>query len=133
MLMQVLLYQSCQRHLGSIAQLGEHLPSKQRVTGSSPVVPTKNRQVSTCRFFIHCVSNGISSRGTRVSHHRRCISSAAGCIFPSTVDAQASNLEETILYVYKPSRICYNDIIKSETRNENESKRKIFEIHFIRN
>ena len=26
--------------LGSIAQLGEHLPYKQRVTGSSPVVPT---------------------------------------------------------------------------------------------
>ena len=25
---------------GSIAQLGEHLPYKQRVTGSSPVVPT---------------------------------------------------------------------------------------------
>ena len=29
-----------ERH-GSIAQLGEHLPYKQRVTGSSPVVPTK--------------------------------------------------------------------------------------------
>ena len=26
---------------GSLAQLGEHLPYKQRVTGSSPVVPTK--------------------------------------------------------------------------------------------
>ncbi len=26
---------------GSIAQLGEHLPYKQGVTGSSPVVPTK--------------------------------------------------------------------------------------------
>ena len=26
--------------IGSIAQLGEHLPYKQRVTGSSPVVPT---------------------------------------------------------------------------------------------
>ena len=26
---------------GSIAQLGEHLPYKQEVTGSSPVVPTK--------------------------------------------------------------------------------------------
>ena len=25
---------------GSIAQLGEHLPYKQRVTGSNPVVPT---------------------------------------------------------------------------------------------
>ena len=28
------------RQIGSIAQLGEHLPYKQRVTGSSPVVPT---------------------------------------------------------------------------------------------
>ena len=26
---------------GSLAQLGEHLPYKQRVTGSSPVAPTK--------------------------------------------------------------------------------------------
>ena len=29
-----------QNECGSIAQLGEHLPYKQRVTGSSPVVPT---------------------------------------------------------------------------------------------
>ena len=35
---------------GSIAQLGEHLPYKQRVTGSSPVVPT-NKEV--CRFILH--------------------------------------------------------------------------------
>ena len=28
------------RRQGNIAQLGEHLPYKQRVTGSSPVVPT---------------------------------------------------------------------------------------------
>ena len=28
-------------HYGTIAQLGEHLPYKQGVTGSSPVVPTK--------------------------------------------------------------------------------------------
>ena len=32
--------------IGSIAQLGEHLPYKQRVIGSSPIVPTKNRQDS---------------------------------------------------------------------------------------
>ena len=30
---------------GSLAQLGEHLPYKQRVTGSSPVGPTYNRNV----------------------------------------------------------------------------------------
>ena len=29
-----------ERQNGSIAQLGEHLPYKQRVTGSSPVTPT---------------------------------------------------------------------------------------------
>ena len=28
------------RQCGSIAQLGEHLPYKQRVIGSSPIVPT---------------------------------------------------------------------------------------------
>ena len=28
------------RRNGSIAQLGEHLPYKQRVIGSSPIVPT---------------------------------------------------------------------------------------------
>ena len=27
---------------GSIAQLGEHLPYKQRVIGSSPIVPTND-------------------------------------------------------------------------------------------
>ena len=31
---------------GSIAQLGEHLPYKQRVIGSSPIVPT----TASCRF-----------------------------------------------------------------------------------
>ena len=34
---------------GSIAQLGEHLPYKQRVTGSSPVVPT------TCGLVVQLV------------------------------------------------------------------------------
>ena len=33
-------YHSGANEKGSIAQLGEHLPYKQRVTGSSPVVPT---------------------------------------------------------------------------------------------
>ena len=32
--------------LGSIAQLGEHLPYKQGVIGSSPIVPTKNAGVA---------------------------------------------------------------------------------------
>ncbi len=32
--------QRMRRHFGSIAQLGEHLPYKQRVIGSSPIVST---------------------------------------------------------------------------------------------
>ena len=32
-------------HIGSLAQLGEHLPYKQGVTGSSPVTPTICGQV----------------------------------------------------------------------------------------
>ena len=35
---------------GSIAQLGEHLPYKQRVTGSSPVVPTTRSGSSVGRM-----------------------------------------------------------------------------------
>ena len=47
-------FKSCYQHqLGSIAQLGEHLPYKQRVTGSSPVVPTKKRvPIFRDSFFI---------------------------------------------------------------------------------
>ena len=50
------------RSNGSIAQLGEHLPYKQRVIGSSPIVPTKKSKPKGLDFFIHCESNGISSR-----------------------------------------------------------------------
>ena len=31
---------------GSLAQLGEHLPYKQGVTGSSPVTPTKTNMLA---------------------------------------------------------------------------------------
>ena len=34
-------FDSTRRYHGSLAQLGEHLPYKQGVTGSSPVTPTK--------------------------------------------------------------------------------------------
>ena len=34
---------------GSLAQLGEHLPYKQRVTGSSPVTPTNGPVVQLVR------------------------------------------------------------------------------------
>ncbi len=41
-------------HLGILAQLGEHLPYKQRVTGSSPVGPIKKWSVynKTLHFLI---------------------------------------------------------------------------------
>ena len=36
----VIMVKLSQDKHGSIAQLGEHLPYKQRVIGSSPIVPT---------------------------------------------------------------------------------------------
>ena len=43
---------------GSIAQLGEHLPYKQRVTGSSPVVPTKRGPVAQLVRVPACHAGG---------------------------------------------------------------------------
>ena len=43
---------------GSIAQLGEHLPYKQRVTGSSPVVPTKYGPVVQLVRTLACHARG---------------------------------------------------------------------------
>ena len=37
---------------------------EQSPASSNLAVSAKNRQVSTCRFFIHCESNGISSRAS---------------------------------------------------------------------
>ena len=41
---------NCSRCDGSIAQLGEHLPYKQGVTGSSPVAPTNGPVVQLVRM-----------------------------------------------------------------------------------
>ena len=46
------------RESGSIAQLGEHLPYKQRVTGSSPVVPTINGPVVQLVRTLACHARG---------------------------------------------------------------------------
>ena len=43
---------------GSIAQLGEHLPYKQGVTGSSPVVPTSNGPVVQLVRTLACHARG---------------------------------------------------------------------------
>ena len=47
---------------GSIAQLGEHLPYKQRVTGSSPVVPTINQPLN---YLFQGFFHYIKARGTK--------------------------------------------------------------------
>ncbi len=39
------------RQSGSLAQLGEHLPYKQRVIGSSPITPTRKKDIFGCLFF----------------------------------------------------------------------------------
>ena len=44
---------------GSIAQLGEHLPYKQRVIGSSPIVPTKKTNIEL--VFSFCFTIYITS------------------------------------------------------------------------
>ena len=44
-----LCYNYLRRIDGSIAQLGEHLPYKQRVIGSSPIVPTNGLVVQLVR------------------------------------------------------------------------------------
>ena len=44
--------------IGSIAQLGEHLPYKQRVTGSSPVVPTNSGPVAQLVRALACHARG---------------------------------------------------------------------------
>ena len=55
--------------LGSIAQLGEHLPYKQRVTGSSPVVPTnKNTSQERCFFVAETARTYGRFAAMRIAH-----------------------------------------------------------------
>ena len=59
---------------GSIAQLGEHLPYKQEVTGSSPVVPTKNLALWCSRLARQPVTlevDGSSPFGVAIFTHLR--------------------------------------------------------------
>ncbi len=41
---------------GSLAQLGEHLPYKQRVIGSSPITPTRKKHDCRRAFFVYFVN-----------------------------------------------------------------------------
>ena len=47
--------------LGGLAQLGEHLPYKQRVTGSSPVPPTKNLILTNEVFYFLLLTSYLKS------------------------------------------------------------------------
>ena len=49
---------------GSIAQLGEHLPYKQRVTGSIPVVSTKLRFIGSMAEQLTCNQQVVGSTPT---------------------------------------------------------------------
>ena len=53
-----ILLKSPQGDHGSIAQLGEHLPYKQRVIGSSPIVPTINGPVVQLVRTLACHARG---------------------------------------------------------------------------
>ena len=51
---------------GSIAQLGEHLPYKQRVIGSSPIVPTSGLVVQLVRTLAcHARGRGFDPHPSR--------------------------------------------------------------------
>ena len=65
---------------GGLAQLGEHLPYKQRVTGSSPVVSTKKYSFFGTSIFLSKPQAWHSITRQRVYHRRWRISSAEGCI-----------------------------------------------------
>ena len=61
---------------GSIAQLGEHLPYKQGVTGSSPVVPTKSGPVVQLVRTLACHARG--RRFEPVPGRHFCLCSSVG-------------------------------------------------------
>ena len=96
---------SCRPQLsGTCSDMPNFIP---RCCGSdlSPNAPPKNRQATTCRFFIHCESNGISSALWAGSHHRRCLSSAVGCILFRNDDIQGfrlGDIQNFVLMIYTP-------------------------------
>ena len=75
-----------QSEYGSIAQLGEHLPYKQEVTGSSPVVPTIFGPVVQSVSTPACHAGGRrfeSVPGRQIKHLSRAKCSAQICLCSS--------------------------------------------------
>ncbi len=67
--------------------------------------PKNSTSFDLSNFFIHRESNGISSRCSRGYHHRRCISSAVGCIFFRNDDIQGfrlGDIQNFVLMIYTP-------------------------------
>ena len=56
---------------GSLAQLGEHLPYKQRVIGSSPITPTRKKHDDSRVFFVLlCLQSKRMPLGIRVGAYK---------------------------------------------------------------
>ena len=74
-----LCYNNPRRIDGSIAQLGEHLPYKQRVIGSSPIVPTNGLVVQLVRTLAcHARGRGFESHPGRHMRQLICLCSSVG-------------------------------------------------------
>jgi hypothetical protein len=74
---------------GSLAQLGEHLPYKQRVTGSSPVTPTRYGAVVQLVRMPACHAGGRGFESLLRRQRNRFF--GAGFICPDSSDGRAGD------------------------------------------
>ena len=97
--------------IGSLAQLGEHLPYKQRVIGSSPIVPTKMRKTGlsgidgkSCFCF---QVPGVFNRGKQNNGFltEKCNQQDSGDNGDNIQDTQAGNRLSTIIMT--PNEVTY--------------------------
>ena len=84
---------------GGVAQLGEHLPCKQGVMGSNPIISTNNRQPGELRLLKKADSKGnryrANFRWTFATEEDRARSSRENRIPSSPPEAKASKPSET--------------------------------------